>query len=143
MRVADFKNGGAIMEMNANRLMERIVVSWGSGTTGHVLAEAMCKGNFGSIPIIDSQNRLIGIVSEGDLLNAILKGMDLTQTFACEVMTEQVVSIPEEMPAEEVCALLKARHLIRVPVVDRKGHLGGIISRRDILGAYLESSIGP
>ncbi len=143
MRGTDFMNGGKTMvEMDAAHLMEREVVSCEADTDCQFLAEVMHKRNFGSIPIVDGHSRLIGIVSECDLLNAIIKGKALSKTPASEVMTELVVSIPEEMSAEEVCALLQARHLIRVPVVDKKGCLVGIVARRDILASYLESTLG-
>lgn len=143
MRGTDFMNGGrSMVEMSAAHLMERKVVSCEADTDCQSMAEILHKRNFGSLPIVDTHNRLIGLVSESDLLNAIIKGKDLSRTPASEVMTELVVSIPEEMSAEEVCALLQSRHLIRVPVVDKKGGLVGIVARRDILASYLESTIG-
>lgn len=142
MRGTDFMNGGKTMvEMSAAHLMEREVVSCDAETNCQVMAEILHKRNFGSLPIVDGHNRLIGLVSESDLLNAIIKGKELSRTPASEVMTELVVSIPEEMSAEEVCALLQSRHLIRVPVVDKKGGLVGIVARRDILASYLESTL--
>lgn len=144
MRGTDFMNGGKTMvEMSAAHLMEREVVSCEADTDCQVLAEVMHKRNFGSIPIVDGHSRLIGLVSESDLLDAMIKGKELSKTSASEVMTELVVSIPAEMSAEEVCVLLQSRHLIRVPVVDRKGCLIGIVARRDILASYLESTLRP
>lgn len=142
MRGTDFMNGGKTMvEMSAAHLMEREVVSCEADTDCQSMAEILHKRNFGSLPIVDAHRRLIGIVSESDLLNAIIKGEELSEISASEVMTELVVSIPEEMSAEEVCALLQSRHLIRVPVVDRRGCLVGIVARRDILASYLESTL--
>lgn len=144
MRGTDFMNGGKTMvEMSAAHLMEQEVVSCEAGTDCQILAEVMHKRNFGSIPIVDEDSRLIGLVSESDLLDAIIKGKELSKTPASEVMTELVVSIPPEMSAEEVCALLQSRHLIRVPVVDRKGGLIGIVARRDVLASYIESTLRP
>ncbi len=142
MRESDLWPGRKeVEEMSASQLMKRRVVSYDSETTCHILAEAMVERNFGSAPIVDQENRLLGIVSECDLLNALMRGVNFCETFVSDVMTEVVVSIPEEMSAEEVCALLQARHLIRVPVVNKKGRLVGIVSRRDILGGYIESNL--
>ncbi|MFQ5950017.1 MAG: CBS domain-containing protein, partial [Nitrospiria bacterium] len=130
-------------EMKASHLMERDVLSFEVNVSCHSLTEAIVKGNFGSVPIVDRENRLIGIVTEYDLLNALLKGKGMMETPASEVMTEAPTSITEEMPAEEIIALIQARHLIRVPVVDSEGKLIGIVARRDILACYVESTIGP
>lgn len=144
MRGIDLMNGGkTIIEMNAAHIMEQDVISCNRESTCHEMAEIMFEHNFGSLPIVDIENRLIGIVTECDLLSAMIKGMDFREATAYEVMTELVVSIPEEMPAEEIYGLLQSRHLIRVPVVNRKGKLVGIVARRDILGSYIESTIPP
>lgn len=137
-------------EMVASHLMEKDVISFSGGTSCHILAETMFEGDFGrhpggfgSIPVVDEERRLVGIVSEFDILNALIKGRNLRETPASEIMTQPVISIPEEMPVEEVIALLQSRHLIRVPVVDLDERLTGIIARRDIVGCYIESTLGP
>ena len=133
------------MEMCASHIMQKEVISFEGETSCHVLAETMVEENLGSLPIVDREARLIGIVSEYDLLDVMRKGKALSQTTANEVMTQPAISIPEEMSAEEVNALLHSRHLIRVPVVDAENRLIGILARRDILGCYVacESAIGP
>lgn len=146
MRETSYWVGGkTAMEMTASHMMEKEVISFEGGTSCHALAETMVEENLGSIPIVDRAERLIGIVSEYDLLDAMRKGKELSRTTANEVMTQPAIAIPEEMPAEEINALLHSRHLIRVPVVDPENRLIGILARRDILGCYVvcESAIGP
>ncbi|MFQ5779965.1 MAG: CBS domain-containing protein [Nitrospiria bacterium] len=144
MRGTDYWVGGkSITEITASHLMERDVLSFEGTASCHDLSETMVKGNFGSIPIVDNENRLIGIVTEFDLLSALLKGKEMKQTSASEVMTQPPVTIPAEMPVKEIIALLQAKHLIRVPVVDSLGRLIGLAARRDILACYLETTIGP
>lgn len=139
-----FRVGGKTMtEMTAAHAMNRKVISFGKETYCNVLAETMLKGGFGSIPITNHHKQLIGVVSEYDLMNALKEGMDLRETLAIEVMAKPVVSIQEETPIEEVINLLRDQHFIRVPVVNIKEMLIGIISRRDILGCYVKSSFGP
>jgi len=144
MRQIDFCVGGKnIAEMTASHLMEREVVSSDKETSCHDLADTLFKRGFGSIPVIDREKMLIGLVSEYDILNALMKGMYLRKTPASAVMTQSVVSIKEETPLMQVIDILQARHLIRVPVVDPEGRLIGIVARRDILGCYYESTFGP
>jgi len=150
MRGIDYWVGGkTMMEMTAAHLMEKEVVAFEEGMNCHRLAETLFEGDygrhpggFGSIPIIDKARKLLGIVSEFDLLNALMKGRDLKTTEASEIMTRPAVSITPEMPVEEIIGLLQSRHLIRVPVVDSEWKLVGIVARRDILGCYIESTLG-
>jgi len=143
MRGIDYWIGGKSMkEMTASHLMEKAVVSFGEETTCHILAESMFEGGFGSIPIIDQDGILKGLVSEYDILDSLIKGKDLQLTPASEVMTKGVTAIQADMPCEEVIALLQDKHYIRVPVVNSENRLVGILSRRDVLGSYIESTMG-
>lgn len=143
MRGTDFWIGGkTLWEMDASHLMEREVVAFMSEAPCHDLAEAMIKGRFGGIPIVDAERQLIGIVTEFDLLNALLSGMDLKETTAGEVMSEPIC-ITAEMETEEMMTLFQSGHLIRVPVVDQEKRLIGMVTRRDLLAGYLESTLGP
>ena len=66
---------------------------------------------FGAVPVVDAKDKLLGIVSEHDLLAALDDGKE------------------------------RASDLIRVPVVDADDKLVGIIARRDVLRAYLASGV--
>jgi CBS domain-containing protein len=143
MRGTDYWVGGkTLWEMDASHLMEREVISFKPEASCHDLAEAMIKGRFGGIPIVDGERQLIGIVTEFDLLNALLAGIDLKETTAGEVMSEPIC-ITEEMTTEEMMVLFQSGHLIRVPVVDKRNRLIGMVTRRDLLAGYLESMLGP
>ncbi len=134
--------GKNLMEMTASHLTSRDVSVFEGHASCHTLAEAIVHGSYGGIPIVNQEYVLIGIVTEYDLLNAMLKGKEMAETPATEIMTEPSISITGEMPVEEIIALFQSRHLIRVPVVDSGGKLIGIVSRRDILACYVESTLG-
>lgn len=139
-RLAFRPGGKSMIEMRASHIMTRDICCVGKEVYCDVLVDKMLKGRFGSIPIIDKEKTLIGIVSEYDILNALKKGMDLRETLAFEVMTREVISIKEGAAIMEVINLLQSDHFIRLPVVDAQGKLVGILARRDILGAYLKSN---
>ncbi|HET6371264.1 MAG TPA: CBS domain-containing protein, partial [Nitrospiria bacterium] len=123
-------------------LMERAVLSFEGAASCHDLAEAMVKGNFGCIPIVDREGKLVGVVTESDLLDILAKGEDLTKAKSQEWMSPPI-AISESMSVKEIIALLQDRSLIRVPVVDPAGKLIGILARRDVLAGYIESMSGP
>lgn len=144
MRQTEYLNGGmALAEMTAAHLMEREVVYFEPEAFCHDIADVMVKGNFGNVPIVDRERRVIGIVTEYDLLSALMKGRNLKEVKAADLMTRPPIVILPETPEEEIIALIQARHLIRVPVVDSNGKLAGIVARRDLLAGYIESTFAP
>lgn len=123
-------------------------------TTGDVLASLMVQGGFGSVPIVDSELRLLGIISEFDILTALSggrklsalhSGKELGDLEAEQVMTHEPVRVTPETDVLTAMYVLQTNHLIRVPVVNQEGRLVGIVARRDILSAYLHSvlEVGP
>ncbi len=106
---------------------------------GDKLATAMTMGKFGSIPIVGQAKKLVGIVSEFDLLKAIIGGEELKEITAASIMTKNPISVLDYTSSGEVIELLQREHLIRVPVVDKDLKLIGIVARKDILYGYLKS----
>lgn len=84
--------------------------------------------------------KVLGIVSEFDLLKAISEGKDLSKVTAGELMMKGGTSVTQETPAMEIIQLLQSKHLIRVAVVDTEGKLVGIVSRRDLLQGYVRTT---
>jgi len=139
MRGTDYEVSGApLSERTASHLMQKDVFSLKETASCHELAEKIVKENFGSVPIVDPGGHLIGIMTEYDLLDLLLERTDLKKVPVSERMTYPPISIPEEMPADQIMILLQARHLLRVPVIDRDGMLVGILARRDIVAAHLD-----
>jgi len=124
--------------MTVRQLMEKDVQSSNKNTVAESLASYMMDG-FGSVPIVDDSQRLVGVVSEFDLLNALRKGRKLSEVTAAEIMTPNPVSANQNMDIPTLIDVLQNNHLIRVPVVDAGGKLIGIVARRDILRGYLQS----
>jgi CBS domain-containing protein len=133
LRVARAKD---FPSMTVKEVMETRVQSVQIRTKGDVIASLMIEG-FGAVPVIDKTRTLIGIVSEHDLLGAIDDGQSLGALMAGEVMTGNPYSIRPETDLGTLVHVLRASDLVRVPVVDAKDRLVGIIARRDVLRTYL------
>jgi len=124
-------------------------------------ASLLIKHNLSGLPVLDESGKLVGIVTEGDLIRRAsrIKGpavlevlggliyLDSPKKFmdelknsmgqkAGDVMTKKVVTIDPEQTIEEGATLLVEKKVKRLPVVDKKGELVGIVSRRDIM-SYL------
>lgn len=116
--------------------MEKDVQYGLRSTKADVLASQMIEG-FGGVPIVDDDRRLVGIVTEFDLLAALDRGLLLSELTAQQIMTGVPISVRKDMDAQRLIHLLKTNHLIRVPVVDQDDRLVGVVARRDILRSYL------
>lgn len=126
-----------------------------SASVGEV-AETFVKYRISAVPVLDDQNRLVGIVSEGDLLHRAeagtqrrrswwLLGFMRDETLAEDyikaharrvedVMTRRVTTATPEMPLHEIAALLEKNAIKRVPVIEN-GALVGIVSRANLIQA--------
>lgn len=124
------------VSMTVKEVMETRVQSAHLRTKGDVIASLMIEG-FGAVPVIDKTGTLVGIVSEHDLLGAIDDGQSLGALTAGDVMTGNPYSVRPETELGTLVHVLRASDLVRVPVVDAKDRLVGIIARRDVLKTYL------
>jgi CBS domain-containing protein len=126
--------------LRAEQFMQNVVSYYHVEDTGDKLAGAISEGGFGSVPIVSNHGKVVGLVSEFDLLKAITEGKQLSTVTAGDIMTKGVISVTQDTPAMEIIQLLQSKHLIRVAVVDAEGKLVGVVSRRDILVGYLRAS---
>jgi CBS domain-containing protein len=126
--------------LEAEQFMQDVVTYYHVEDTVDKLAGAMSEGGFGSVPILATDGKLVGIVSEFDLLKAIEAGKELAKVTAGEIMVKDPVTVSPNTPAMEIIHLLQERHFIRTPVVDADGKLVGVVSRRDLIQGFLRST---
>jgi len=125
--------------MTASMLMEQDVKSCKPTDSARHIASQITKLGIGSLPVLDSKGMLVGLVSEFDVLDILLKNQDLKDVPVDRIMTRDVKVVKEDTPVDEIIQLLETHHLIRVPVVNG-GKLMGIVSRRDVLFGYIKST---
>ena len=132
--------GGPIFDrLRVADIMEKEVQFGHKETKGDVLASLMIEG-FGGVPIVDRKQRLLGIVTEFDLLGVLDTGKKLSDISADQIMTHETVSVTPDTDIRTLIYVLQTNHVIRVPVIDNKeGKLIGIVARRDILLGYVGS----
>lgn len=125
--------------LTVGQLMQDAVTRCTSRTDALTIAHMMTHRNFGSLPVVEEDGTLVGVVTEYDLLQAMIEGRDLRKMLAAEVMSAHPVSVTEEQTLAQVADLFQDRYLTRAPVV-RNGKLVGILARRDLLYGYLKAS---
>jgi CBS domain-containing protein len=109
-------------------------------------AEMMAEGGFAALPVVDRDDRLVGIVAEGDVLRGRLpadprlhlrRGPAPDQSgpplLVRDVMTADVRSVEAAADIADVARMFVDEHLRSVPVLEH-GRTVGIVSRRDLLG---------
>jgi len=140
--------------MRARDIMTETVHTIGPDATVAELAALLLSQRISGAPVLDERRRLVGIVSEGDLLRRAEIGTDPRRSWwltlftdpdrmareyvkshgklVREIMTTDVVTVREDTPIAEVAALLERRAIKRVPVM-RRGRVVGVISRANLV----------
>ena len=108
-------------------------------------ARAMVRDGLGALPVIDDEHRVVGMVSEREVIRYLLtmqvfSGADVRAAQApgmaarCvrDVMSRKVMCVAPEQPIAEVASLMSNKDVDRVPVV-REGQLVGFLTRGDIV----------
>ncbi|MBA5866909.1 MAG: CBS domain-containing protein [Nitrospira sp. CR1.3] len=125
--------------LTVGQLMQDAVSTCTPRTDALTIASMMTRRNFGSLPVVEQDGKLVGIVSEYDLLQAMLDGRDLRKLLAVEIMSSNPVTVTEDQTLAQVADLFQDRYLTRVPVA-RDNKLVGILARRDLLFGYMKAS---
>jgi CBS domain-containing protein len=126
--------------------------------------ELLAKTDLGALPVVDSDNKVVGIVSESDLvlseeesdlhlphyLNIMggivfvgsMKGFEerLNKAFATNVrdlMTADPIVVSTDDDAEKIARTIADKHHNHLPVVDGDGRLAGMVTRADALAALV------
>ena len=123
--------------MVAKDIMNKIVTAAKKNTIGRDLVIKLLSGMYSGLPVVDDKGKVVGVVSEFDLLKAIRDGKALEQVKAEDIMSKNPICVSENTPVEEVIDLMMKHNIIRVPVV-RNDNLVGVISRCDILSSIVE-----
>jgi CBS domain-containing protein len=140
--------------MQAKDVMTSEVVTVTPATPVAEIAKRLLERRISAVPVVDENRRILGIVSEGDLMRRAETGTERKASWwlsllagpddavadyvkahgrtAADVMTRDVVTVGERVPLERIATLLERSQIKRVPVV-RGGKLVGIVSRANLL----------
>lgn len=131
--------------MKVAEVMTKDVVTATPATTFKDACDLLVAHGVSALPVVDDMRRVIGIVSEADLVPRLAAGRHPhTGDLVADVMSTGVVTTRPGADLATAARLLVSARVKRLPVVDDVGALAGIVSRHDLLGAYLrpDSVIG-
>lgn len=143
--------------MRVKDFMITDVISVRPETSLKDVMKTFVEKKIGGMPIVDKDGKLQGIVTDGDLLRAIKPIDSQIQNYFTYMMyieevnlesrlsdmadqpiinvakTSGIVTIKSEDPLKKVIQLLAKHHFKKLPVIDEKNHVIGIISRGDVI----------
>jgi CBS domain-containing protein len=146
--------------MRAMDVMTTGVITVDPDMSVQAVAKLLSERGISGVPVVDAADRLVGIVSEGDLLHRVETGTErltgrrrswwldtiasdreLARDYvkshgrtAKDVMTCEVISVTETTDLAEIAMLLETKRIKRVPVL-REGQIVGIVSRANLVRA--------
>lgn len=95
--------------------------------------EVMSEHNIGAIVVLENKTSLAGIFTERDVMRRVVnEGRDPVTTPVREVMTEDVIVVPEDMARSDALQIMQEEHIRHLPVSDGES-LSGLVSLRDLL----------
>ena len=150
--------------MKAMDVMVRNVLTVKPDTSVAEVARLLLEHDISAVPVVDDHGKMVGIISEADLMRRVEIGTEkqrpwwleamtpattLANEFAkshgkrvAELMSPQVVSASEDTPLIEIATLLERHQIKRVPIT-KDGKLVGVVSRSNIIQALASSKEEP
>ena len=105
------------------------------------IALALKERSIGAVPIVDNANKLVGIVSERDIVTKlVVEAKDADLTTAKEIMTSEIIAAKLNDSIDSIIAIMKNKNIRHMPVVDEDNILTDFFSIRDFLRAEIEMS---
>lgn len=142
--------------MMAAEVMTRTIISIGPDASVREAVRLMLDNRVSGLPVVDPGGRMVGILTEGDLLRRSEIGTDKHRRHWLEflmgpgrmagdyvrthgrrveeIMTREVTGISPDTPLDEIVQLMERRHIKRLPVLAGEA-LVGIVTRADLLAA--------
>lgn len=142
--------------MNASDVMTVRVVTIAPDATVQQAAKLMLEREVSALPVVDKAGKLVGIISEGDLVRRAETGTERKASWwltfissadqlayefvkshgtkVADVMTRDVITARPDTPLNEIAGLLEDNRIKRVPVIE-EGLLIGVVSRANLLQA--------
>jgi len=122
--------------LEAYKLMTKNVVTVDPNESITRAAELLIKHKISGTPVTDQDGRLVGILSEKDILRLLIE-TDPKKNKVSDFMTKDVISFKETDSIIAICEFLIGSNVRRVPIVSGE-KLVGVISRRDIIGEIIK-----
>jgi acetoin utilization protein AcuB len=96
----------------------------------------MANQSFRHVLVVDSDERLQGVISDRDVLRALSRTPDWSKKTVSEIMTPDSITSTADSPISVAVQLMLERRINCLPVIDADGRVSGILTSTDLLVAY-------
>lgn len=127
------------MKGHARQLMTTKVVLATPRTTLAEAARELGRLEVSGLPVVDVNGQVIGILTESDLLRALLEDIPV-ETLVTSIMTSPVVTVDEFTPADTIARLLRAHQVHHLPVT-RQGVVVGLITPQEVIRYFVANEL--
>jgi CBS domain-containing protein len=125
--------------MTVAKICQREVNTVGPEESVRAAAQRMRKRRCGALVVVDATGRVIGMLTDRDIVARIVAQGGATETVPVrDAMTREVKVASERTPIEDVVAAMRAGGFRRVPIVGSNGRLEGIVALDDVLSLLSE-----
>lgn len=123
--------------LSAGDICSRVVVVAERGTPLCAAARRMREQHVGCLVVVDARDagrQVVGMLTDRDIVTAVVaEEMDPRTLRVEDVMTGEVVTVPETVPFADLLATMRRKGLRRLPVIDARGLLVGVVTLDDLL----------
>ena len=106
-----------------------------SSTSLRQTIEAITNGNLQIALVVDSENKLLGTVTDGDIRKAILAGKDLSIS-AADAMRKEPITSNAKTPKPAILKLMREKRIHQMPLLDEHGRVVDVLTVDDLIGAH-------
>ncbi|MEV5740635.1 CBS domain-containing protein [Microbispora rosea] len=141
------------MPMTVRDVMNRFVVAVEVTASFTDVVTAMCRFHVGAVPVVDGERRVIGMVSDGDLLlkdldrrpgDVIIEGptrrrerRKASGRTAAQIMSSPAITVTEDTTLRRAACLMHRNRIKELPVVDGEtGRITGLVKQSDLIRAF-------
>jgi signal-transduction protein with cAMP-binding, CBS, and nucleotidyltransferase domain len=116
--------------------------AFGTETPISEIALALKDKKIGAVPIVDQDNKLLGIVSERDIVSKlVVEAKDADLTTAKEIMTSKIITAKLNDDINYTIDVMKNNNIRHMPVLDANNRLTDFFSIRDFLRAEMQDNV--
>jgi CBS domain-containing protein len=118
-------------------IMIKDVITAEKSTSVKQCSDILFKRHIGAIIVVDTEKRVIGIVTESDIIRVIAQDIPLNNPIEA-VMTTNIKTIKEDSTFGEAKELMRLYRIRRIPVINSEDKLVGLVSLRHVLDEFFE-----
>lgn len=124
------------MQRVRDLMSRRVITIPDDMEVGHICG-VLFKNSLSGVPVLSNKNKLVGFVSERDIIKSIASGCPIDDKRARDIMSKRVATVSEDTFLTEVVKIFTSNPFKHLPVVKR-GEIVGVISRKDVVGKILK-----